>query len=162
MMSKSNKSHIAGLLALILFGMFVISMLFVLFTGVDVYKRLMQRGVNTYNERTVPQYIATKVRKSDVQGSVSVAKYGDIEVLELSEIIEDECYVTRIYCYEGYLKELFSHESVEFEAENGMEIAEADNVCFAFEKGCLVVTITQMNGNITKQNLALRSLEGGN
>lgn len=151
-----------GLLVLVLFGIFAICILAVLLTGAGTYKRLVERQQDAYAERTVPQYIATKVRQSDVAGAVTVGNFGGVEALELKETLDGEDYVTRIYCYDGFLRELFSSEAGDFEPEDGERILEAEQVDFILEDNCLWVTVTNTDGEKTELRLTLRSAAGGN
>lgn len=161
MKKNEQKSHIEGLLVLVLFGVFAICILAVLLTGADAYKRLVQRQQESYAGRTVPQYIATKVRQADAKGAVRLGDFGGVESLELSEYLNGEEYITRIYCYDGSLKELYAAASGEFSPEDGESILEAEQVDFSLENGCLQVTVTTVDGNKTKFRLTLRSAEGG-
>lgn len=162
MKNRENKSHIEGLLVLVLFGVFAICILAVLLTGAGAYKRLVERQQATYGSRTVPQYIATKVRQADVQGAVRIGDFGGVESLELVEYLADEEYITRIYCYDGSLRELFSAASGEFSPEDGESILEAEQVDFSLKNGCLTVVVTTAEGEKTEFILTLRSAQGGN
>ena len=62
MKNKNQKSQIEALVVLVLFGVFALCILAVLLTGAGAYGRLVERQQSAYTERTVPQYIATKVR----------------------------------------------------------------------------------------------------
>ena len=44
MKEETKKSHISGIMVLLLFGGFMVSVLLVLLTGADVYQRMAQRG----------------------------------------------------------------------------------------------------------------------
>ncbi len=157
MNKKEHKSHIEGLLVLVLFGVFAICILAVLLTGAGAYKRLVERQQGTYGTRTVPQYIATKVRQADTQGAVRIGDFGGVEALELTDWMSEKEYITRIYCYDGYLRELFSEAKGEFSPEDGECILEAEQVDFSMEENCLYVAVTDAEGEKTEFKLALRS-----
>ncbi len=146
------------ILALVLFAVFAVCVLYVLLTGAGVYERLTNRGQSAFEKRTVPQYIATKVRQADCAGAVSVARIDGMDVLCLEEQIDGACYVTRLYCYEGYVRELFTAEAVLFDPMAGEKIAPAAQVSFSLEEECLQVTVTQADGTVLQQILALRSV----
>lgn len=146
---------------LVLFGVFAICILAVLFSGAGTYERLVERQQNGYVMRTVPQYITTKVRQADVSCGVSVGEFGGVTALELTELIGDEEYITRIYCYDGYLRELFSAASGSFQPGDGERILEAEQAEFSIEENCLRITITGTDGVKTELKLTLRSTKGG-
>lgn len=161
---KNNKrqSHMEGLLVLLLFGVFALCILSVLLTGAGAYKRLMERGQSAFDERTVPQYIATKVRQADTKGGILTGTLGGASVLELHENIEDSTYVTRIYCYDGYLRELFSEERIAVTPEDGEAIVEAEKAQFTLEDNRLTVVIESKKGIRTEFTLTLRAEEAKN
>lgn len=158
-MRRGTDTQIGKVLTLLLFALLAVCILLVLLTGTGVYKRLTKRGQEAYERRTVPLYIATKVRQADCTGAVSREEQNGIDVLLLKEQIDGTGYVTRVYCYEGFVRELFSAETVPFDPTVGEKIAEAESVTFSLEDGCLYVTVLQEDGAITEQMLTLRSAE---
>lgn len=162
MKNKTNKSSIEGLLVLLLFGIFAVCIMMVLLTGAGAYKRLVQQGQSSYTTRTVPHYLATKVRQADESGAISIGKLGEVETLEITETIGSAEYVTRIYCYGGYIRELFSGKEGSFGPGDGEPIMEAEKMALSLKDGQLIIEVTQENGDVTCQKLMLRSAEGGN
>ena len=160
MKNRRDRFSTEKILGLVLFAVVSVCVLLVVLTGADVYGRLTRRGLDAYERRTVPQYIATKVRQADCEEAVSLDRKNGIDTLQLAEWIEGKKYVTYIYCYEGAVRELFSDESVPFAPEAGEKIAEATSVEFALEKGCLYVTVGRENGKSEEQMLMLRSMQG--
>ena len=160
MKNKTNKSYTESLLVLLLFAVLAVCVVAVLLTGAGVYERLTERGQDAYHTRTIPQYVATKVRQADVNGAVSVGAFGGTESLELTEEIDGTRYITRIYCYNGYLRELFGTAAGEFSPEDGEIITEAEEMDFCLEDGALSITVKQKDGAVTEQKLTLRSAKG--
>jgi hypothetical protein len=60
--------------------------------------------------------------------SVNLDKVGGNDALYLTEIIADTEYVTTIYWYDGYVRELFAESGYTFEPDSGLEIIEADGL----------------------------------
>ena len=115
-MRVKKKNQLSGVLVLLVFAVFGVSVLLVLLTGADVVKTLSERDQESYDRRTTMQYITTRVRQADEAGMVSVRRMEDRDVLVLGQDIEDIRYETLVYAYDGYLRELF------IEAEFGMEL----------------------------------------
>ncbi len=163
-MKTGSSIQTGKILTLVLFAVLAVSMILVLLTGTGVYKRLTVRGKESYETRTVPLYIATKVRQSDCTGGVIAEQREGIDVLRLNEWIDGVCYVTRIYCYEGYVREWFAAEDVFFEPSAGEKIVPAEEIDVSVEEGCLYITVRQENGVSSEQMLTLRSVgrEAGN
>ncbi len=151
------KHHLNGLIALLLFGVFAVCVLAVLLTGADAYRRLTLRDQAAYDRRTCVQYVATRVRQADGAGCVAVEPFGGSEALVLAE--QESPYVTRVYCHEGYMMELYADASAELSPGDGEKIMPADSLAFALEDGLLTVT-AGVDGAPSTLVLALRSGEG--
>lgn len=164
MREQGKKRNISSILVLLLFAVFVICILAVLLTGARVYQNLAQRDQESYDRRTVAQYIATKVRQSDSEGLVFVAPFDEDaaqtegDTLYLTEHLDGEDYYTRLYCHDGYVRELFASCYDEFLPEDGEKIMEAEELGFAVEDGLLTVQITYRDG--TQEDLVLHLRSG--
>lgn len=164
MKEQGRKRNISSLLVLLLFAVFVICILAVLLTGAQVYQNLAQRDQESYDRRTVAQYIATKVRQTDAESFVFTAPFSEDaaqtegDTLYLTEQLEGEDYYTRIYCHDGYVRELFASCYDEFLPEDGEKIMEAEDLLFAVEDGLLTVQIGYADG--TRENLVLHLRSG--
>ena len=156
-MKRETNGQTEKVLTLVLFAVLAVCMILVLLTGAGVYKRLTERGQKSYETRTVPLYLATKVRQADSAGAVVTEREYGLEVLQLKEQIDGISYVTRIYCYEGYVRELFSAETVPFDPTAGEKIAPAAELRFSLTGESLQVTVTLEDGRVSEQMLTLRS-----
>ena len=155
-----SKHHMDGLLILLLFGVFAVSILAVLLSGAGVYRRLAERDDHSYERRTAVQYVATRVRQADQAGGVSVRTFEGCPALILSEEIEGETYETRIYHYDGYIRELFASEEGEFLPEDGEKVLPAGSFLVYWEEPGLQIRILTEDGRWQELRLALRSGEG--
>lgn len=157
MKRKNIQFHIDGLMVLILFGVFAVCMLTVLLTGANSYFRLTTRDQASYDKRTCIQYLTARVRRADSTGTVKIENFNSTDALVFSD---SEGYVTRIYCHNGYLMELYSSNERELKAEDGEKIIEAANMSLSMEGSLLTVTVTDTNGEKSTTLLSLRSGEG--
>ena len=143
---RDNRQHshsIDGLSVLFLFAAFTVCILLVLLLGADAYRRVTSRDQAAYDRRTAVQYLSTKVRQTKNGGAVSLlpdAAAGD--VLVLAEEAGGEAYVTLIYCYDGWLRELFTAEDAAVALEDGERLLEAESLTFSWQEGCLTADIT--------------------
>ncbi len=158
---RPAKHHMEGLMALLLFAVFAACVLMVLLTGAEAYRRLTQRDRTAYDRRTCVQYVATRVRQADGLDAVAVEDFGGGDCLTLTETIDGADYVTRVYCYDGYLRELFTAASAELEPEAGQEIMAAGGLELELEDGLLTVVTTDEEGTESSLLLTLRSGEVG-
>ena len=147
---RENGHRAGGFTALIVFAAFAVCILSVLLAGADAYRRITERDRAAYAGRTCAQYIATRVRQAQSGAAVSVTGSGGVR----------ELYVTRVYCYDGWLRELFSADGTEFDPEDGEAVIEADEMEPAISDGLLTVALTANGGERTELVLSLRGEEG--
>lgn len=137
MKRQSIKHQMDGLLMLLLFGVFAVCVLVVLFTGAKAYRGLTQRDQAAFNRNTCIQYIATRVRQADEEGGIAVESFGGVPALNLTS----EGYTTRVYCYDGWLMELYSFEDAQLEPQDGEQIIRLDSLELALEDGLLTARL---------------------
>ena len=159
MKRQGTKHHMDGLLMLLLFGVFAVCVLIVLLTGAKAYRGLTARDQAAYDRRTCVQYIATKVRQGDAAGAVAVEPFGDTMALRLNDS-EAGC-VTRLYCFDGWLMELYTFAQAELEPRDGERIMPLEGLELTLEDGLLTAEIQAGEGVTDTLRLSLRSEEGG-
>jgi len=155
-----SKHYMDGLLILLLFGVFAVSILAVLLSGAGAYRRLTERDDCAYDRRTAAQYVVTRVRQADQAGGVSVRTFEGCPALILSEEIEGETYETRIYHYDGYIRELFVSAEGDFLPEDGEKVLPAGSLLVDEEEPGLQIRILTEDGRWQELRLSLRSGEG--
>lgn len=155
-----KQSKITDLMALLVFCVFAVCVLAVLLTGAEVYQKLVDRGERCYDARTAAQYVATRVRQADQTGSVAVEDFGGVEALVLREEINGKAYLTRVYCYDGFIRELFTGEDGKFSPEDGEKLLAAETISFSREGQLVSAVITLSDGTVREVTVYLRSGEG--
>lgn len=135
---KEKTSKLTDLLALLLLAVFAVCVLFVLLTGAKVYRNLVRSGGTRFERRTAVQYVTTRVRQAE---SVSVAEFEGCDALVIPEEIGGKTYLTRVYVYDGYIRELFCAETANLSPEDGEKILPAESLEFDVEDGILSVSI---------------------
>lgn len=160
MRGRSNPQSISALLALVLLGVFGVSILSVLLSGAGTYRRIAERDRQAYDSRTCAQYIATRVRQAPPPAAVSPGQFGGSSALEIRQEVEGKAYLTRIYCHDGWLMELFSTADGAFAPEDGERLMQAEAVTFTAENGLLSAEIL-CSGERVQVMLRLSAGEGG-
>ena len=160
MRTRPNKRKMDSVLVWLLFGVFAACILAVLLTGAEVYQRLSRRDQTGYEERTASQYLATRVRQADRLGGVEAGSYQGLDALILTEEVDGAVYKTRVYCYDGYLRELFAAADWEGSPEDGEKILEADGLTIKRDGRLLTAELTDSEGKPRQIKLYLRSGEG--
>lgn len=160
MRERSNRQPISTLAALLLLGVFGVSILSVLLTGAGTYRRLIQRDQLSYDRRTCAQYVATKVRQAPTSDAVAVSRFGDSDALVIHEEVDGTAYLTRVYCHDGWLMELFTAAGGDFAPEDGEKILPADSLILT-QSGTLLQADIAHGEETTQVALYLRGREGG-
>ena len=86
--------------------------------------------------------------------------FDGVDTLVLREEIDGAAYETRVYCYDGYLRELFAESGVDFAAEDGEKILAAESMTLELEEQTITAEITDPTGQVQTLTLYLRSGEG--
>ena len=145
---------------LILFGVFAVSVLLVLLAGAGVYQDIAARMERQYEERTCLSYLDAKVRHYDAAGQVVVEMLDECQALALYEEIEGVRYKTLIYCYDGYVRELFFEDGLAFQAEDGQRVLLAQDLSFRWaQTNLLQIVCTTAGGEEAELMVYLHSGE---
>ena len=138
-MKKNAITHnLDGLAALLLFAVFAASVMAVLLTGAKAYRGVARRDQEAYNARTAVQYVAQRVRQADSLYGITLEDFEGVECLVLGQ---GEPYITRLYCYEGWLMELYCLAGESFSPEDGERIIEAQELKLSLDQGMLGVQV---------------------
>lgn len=159
-MSMMKKKQMGSVLVLLVFAIFVASVLFVLLTGADTVQKMNERDRGSYDLRTVVQYLTTRIRQGDQRDMVEVREMDGRSVLTLKEQIEGTDYETNVYCYDGYLCELFVETGLDIELEFGEWITPLKNLTFKDEGTHVMANIEMSDGSKREMMLTLRSERG--
>jgi hypothetical protein len=122
---KENPSRMTQVLALLTLTVFALCLLLVLLSGASCYRNLVDRGEESYGRRTAVQYLTTRVRQAQ---RVEIGDFEGCESLILEETVEDEYYTTKVYCYEGWLRELYTVPGAKLPPNAGTAVLEAENM----------------------------------
>lgn len=142
--------------ALCLLAAFAASILLVLLTGAGAYRRLTNRDTAAFQSRTAAQYLATRVRQSDGADTVRVEDFDGVSALTVTE---GDGYVTRVYCYDGGLWELYAPAGLDMAPSDGERVLDLDGMELTLEDGLLEAVLTQTDGSAQTVTLSLRSGE---
>lgn len=148
------------LFTMLLFLVFVLCALFTVLIGGKVYENITARMEENYTGSTALNYIANKVRQGDTYGGVQVKEVEGTPVLELSQEINGETYVTMIYYKDGSIRELFTDTQSGLGLSDGLEIIGCDGLKVKQEGRLIMVETTGEGGS--SLTLSLRSGGGKN
>lgn len=146
---------------LVLLCVFAVSVLLVLLAGTGAYQDIAGKMEEQYEERTCISYLDAKIRHYDKAGMVSTEVFDGCEALALYEEVDGVRYKTLIYCYDGYVRELFFEEGLSFHPDDGQKIVPAESLKVTALAGNLIqLECTSETGNRETVTLYLRSGKG--
>ena len=169
MLTKSNVSGfslIPVLFVLTLFLLLSALSISVIIAGSTVYEKISDNMDNNYDRRVTFSYLATKIRQNDSAGSIYIEEKDGTNMIAIKEVdpFWDNAYVTYIYYYDGYIRELFFElendgSTVGFELDWGDEIIKAEGFNFSFSdnEDQIVMNLTDKDGNDQSTKVFLRS-----
>ena len=107
-----KKNHIAGIFPILLFLVFTLSALGVVLFSVRVYQHIIEQSESDFASQTAVSYVTEKFRGYDTDGQIGVGEFAGHQAITLKETVSGVQYVTYIYTYDGYLRELFTEEAL--------------------------------------------------
>lgn len=158
-MSKRIKqpSHvISGVFVFLLLGIFAVFSTVMVLMGAKAYKGTADRAAEHNAARIASAYVRSMVRSDDQFGGVRVEELDGISAIAMENEYDDEMYVTRIYVYDGMLREWFTSADVDFEPENGEAVCAAEEMTAQVENGILSVRLKNEDA-WTQVDIALRT-----
>ncbi len=140
---KSDPSHsISGLFIFMLIGIFaVFSTVMVLF-GANAYRGAVNRFEADNKARIASSYIRSMLRADDETGVLGIGEADGIPYISLGNIYDEEGYITRLYVYDGMLREWFASGKIPFDPGIGEPVCEAESMLADLSDGLLTVKIT--------------------
>ena len=147
---KRQKSIVDVIFMITVFGVFMLSALFVVLFGAKIYRRTAHDMSVNFNSRTALAYVTEKVHQHDRRGGV------DITIKDSDE------YCTYLYEHGGYLKELTAKGDVGLVKSAGKEILKISEFTAQKENDSLYrFMIADDEGNETEFYVSLYSYSYG-
>ena len=157
-MKNNGHRNISRLLGLLVFALFALCVAAVLLTGAGTYRNLTRRGSEAHNQRLAVRYLTTRFQQAP---AVRVEDFHGLQALTVREQFGGKTYLTRVYCHDGSLRELFSAENAQVSPGDGEILLEVENLTFSQTEDLLTVEVTLPDGSIQKLLLALPEWKEG-
>ena len=97
-----------------------------------------------YQDRTGAGYISEKIRHFDARGGIAAGQFDGCDALLLRQQIEGTEYITYIYYYDGYIRELLTENDSGMTAEAGEKVIEAAGFTVEQLDGAMLKVICEM------------------
>ncbi|MBR0417389.1 MAG: DUF4860 domain-containing protein [Firmicutes bacterium] len=155
MNSRGHKFDIlAVLLILCVFSAAILSLLL---SGAGTYKNITEKDRASQQEQILELFISNKVFQAENRDSVRLTEEGGVSILAVDSIENGEPHVTRVWCYGGWIRELYSDAGYNFTPDDGEKIAKAEELSFTEDGGLLKVRIVSSG----KEDIRYFDMKGG-
>ena len=153
---------ISQVFVFVLLGVFAVLSTFMVLLSAQLYRGVVGHTEQTATHRILTSYVMNAVRANDATDAIYIDERNDIDMLVFNWDVEGELYETKVYCYDGMLRELFTKASQEFKPGYGEAICEADSFAAMIDNGLLKIDVTDGEGNEIDIDIALRCSQEAN
>lgn len=157
MKQEPKQFHISRLFTLGVFFLFALTLMLVILTGAKIYRSTVDTGQQAYEERVTVQYLTARVRRADSLSLMTLEDYCGLDALVFHETLDGTDYQTLIYCYDGWLRELFCTDSAAFSPSSGEKILPLTGMTLSQNGSLLHITVSLPHGDAVSFELQLRS-----
>ncbi len=153
-MRKTNASHgISSVFVFLLLGIFAVFSTVMVVLGAQAYKGAADRLAEHNGQRVAAAYVRSVARAHDEAG---VLRVEDENCLAMEEDTGFDCYVTRVYVYDGMLREWYADRDLPFQPEQGEAVCPAEDMR-AWINGSLLTVSLKIDGQWITVDTALRA-----
>ena len=140
-MGKNNHA-ISGVFVFLLLGIFAIFSTIMVVMGAKAYRGMVEKADVHNSIRVASSYIRTMLRSNDEAGVLRVEDVDGVQTITMENDYGD-IYVTRIYIYDGKLREWFALADIPFEPANGETVCSLDTMQAELKDGLLHVVVSE-------------------
>ena len=119
---KRDRSIVDVIFMITVFGVFMLSALFVVLFGAKIYKKTAHDMSVNFSSRTSLAYVTEKLHQHDRKNGVEIIEDTEGPVLKMSQFVNSDEYCTYLYEYDGYLKELTVRGDIDLVRSAGKNI----------------------------------------
>lgn len=127
-MKPSRGRRLDTVFVLIIFCVFAMSVLVVLSLSGSTYKNTVTITQEKYDEQTALSFMWTKVKSGDKLGKVYAGEFYGLSALCIEEEYDGITYLTMIYLYDGWIRELFFEKGIDFLPQDGTPVFSAESL----------------------------------
>ena len=159
---KRDRSIVDVIFMITVFGVFMLSALFVVLFGARIYKRTAHDMSVNFSSRTSLAYITEKLHQHDRKNGVEIIEDKQGPVLKLSQFVNSDEYCTYLYEHDGNLKELTVRGDVDLVRSAGKNILKLNSFAATRISDSLYrFNIEDDEGNKTEFYVSLYSYTAG-
>ncbi len=153
-MGKSSHA-ISGVFVFMLLGIFAVFSTIMVLLSAKAYRGVVDKAAMHNSMRVASSYIRTMLRSDDESGVLRIEDAEGVQTITMENDYGD-IYVTRIYVYDGKLREWFAMKEIPFLPGNGETVCDLDSMDAEISDGLLKVKLEE-NGEEMEVYFAPRS-----
>lgn len=121
-----KKITISDILPVILFLVFTLSVLSFVAFSAKLYQNIVYQSESSMDTDIAARYMIEKFRSHDELGNIKIDDFKGHDAVRFENQVKDISYITYIYVYDGYLREIYAPQSDldEYTEDSGTEILE--------------------------------------
>ena len=160
MMRGRASAHqaITGIFGFFLLGVFALLSILMVLLGAHAYRDAVDRTDAHYTKRVASAYLRSMLRAADEEGVVRLEEYEGMPVITLENTYDEERYLTRIYVWQGALREWFMEAGEAFAPEDGEEVCAVQEMQ-AEQADALLTVRLRGDADWTETVLAMRAAQ---
>ena len=128
---------------LLLFAMIVLSLLFLIASGTSLYSAIVDGQTTNRQARAALSYLTARVHAADTADAVSIGAGPEGDALVLREKAGGDVYETRIYLYDGALREEYGPADLPLRPESAERITALERFSLREERPGLLTAATE-------------------
>lgn len=145
-----------GVFVFVLLGLFAVMSTLMVLLGAQMYRNTVDHATENNEGRVLGAYVRSMIRAEDSAGDVAIEDHDGVNTLALYEMIDDERYVTWLYCYDGMMYEQFTSAERQFNPLSGTEICPAKAFAPKLNENLLTVDVVDGADRMDTVRVALR------
>ena len=140
-MNNSRRNKFDLLAVLLILCIFSAAVLSLLLSGAGTYKNMTEKDRISQEKQIEELFLSNKIFQAENRDKVRVTEESGVEILSVDSVENGEERITRVWFYDGWIRELYSDADYTFTPDDGEKIAKADSMGFEKEDGLLVVSL---------------------
>jgi hypothetical protein len=138
-----KKNMFGSVFVLLIFCLFAFGVFVTIMLSASTYQAQNETTTTGQSERIILSYVRTKIREADALNAVSVGSHHGINTLIISETLGGREYVTYVYHYDGWVREIFFEYGLEFLPGDGIAVMAAGSLWFEELQNGLLRVVTE-------------------
>ena len=159
MREQTERKHVIDFLfPLALFFVLTATSVALVVLASGTYSRQVQDSEDSFVSRTALSYATEKIHQADEYGAVYAGTFDGQDAIVICQTYSEQTYMTYLYEYDGYLRELFIQDGVDAKASDGRRILASDS--FSFEESqerLFHLYCTNKDGSISDTYVSIKS-----